>query len=705
MKLGKALLDPSSVALIGASDDASKTTARPLRFMIEQGFKGRSYPINPRRKTVLGIRSFPSLAALPEVPEFVFILTGTATVIDTVRQCGELGVSVVCVLAGGFSEEGYEGVERQNELLQVARHCGVRVLGPNSIGVVNPRNGFFATANAAFAEPQVPTGTTFVASQSGSVIGALMTRAKAVGIGFAGLVSTGGEVDLSLGEICEATLDDPGISSYALFIESLENARSLARFAALAAERGKGVSVLKLGRSDAAAQLSVSHTGALAGADDEADAFFAACGFVRVDTFEALVESTPLHGVLPMLPLGNKPRVGVITSTGGGAAVLVDQLEMRGVTVVKPSELVFAEFAENGIDVGHNLIVDLTLAGTRHDKVLAALGAMQRSGEFDFIVFVIGSSARLNPDLAVRAIAESVGGDTPVGAWALPDALESLKLLHSAGVPAFRTPESCADALAGLLARSGVQTEALEQFRTIDAGEITEVLDEVASAAVLDAVGVCVPRSWVLSREAEKVIPADAYPVVVKALSADLPHKSDAGAVILNVRSEDDLDAACNRILTNVAAYDADIHVDRFLVQEMITDGILELLVGYRVSETVGPLVVVAAGGVNVELYRDSAVRLAPVTRQVAVEMLAEVRAIALAQGYRNGPIGDVDSLVDTVVAISQLADQAPDVIEAEVNPLVIRPKGSGVFALDALVRLRGSSPDKQRSSTTPNPN
>jgi succinyl-CoA synthetase beta subunit len=198
------------------------------------------------------------------------------------------------------------------------------------------------------------------------------------------------------------------------------------------------------------------------------------------------------------------------------------------------------------------------------------------------------------------------------------------------------------------------------------------------------------------------VIPADAYPVVVKALSADLPHKSDAGAVILNVQSQGDLDAACDRIFTNVAAYDADVTVDRFLVQEMVTDGILELLVGYRVSETVGPLVVVAAGGVNVELYRDSAVRLAPVTSQVAAEMVSEVRAIVLAQGYRNGPIGDVDSLVETVVALSQLAVQAPDVIEAEVNPLVIRPQGNGVFALDALVRRRGLSPNKQLQSHNP---
>lgn len=685
--LGKALLAPASVALVGASDTPGKTTARPLQFMLEAGFEGRVYPINPARERVMGLPAYASLRALPEVPDFVFVMTGTDKVIDTVRECGELGVSVVCVLAGGFGEDGAAGMERQKELVRVARQSGVRLVGPNSIGVVNPRNGFLATANAAFGEPAVPTGSVFVASQSGSVIGALMTRAKEVGIGFAGLVSTGSEVDLTLGEICEATLDDPGIHSYALFLESLENAPSLARFALLAASRGKGVSVLKLGRSEAAAQLSVSHTGALAGADDEADAFFRACGFVRVDVFEALVESTPLLRLLPPLRDGRTPRAGVITSTGGGAAVLVDQLEMRGVSVAKPSAEVFARLEAAGIDVIENVIVDLTLAGTRHDKVAAALDVLQSSGEFDVIVFVIGSSARLNPDLAVQAIADSVSGLTPVCAWAVPDALESLRLLQRAGVPAFRTPESCADSLAGALLRDAPQTSALTGFRRT-ADEDAEVLDEVESARVLSRIDLAAPRHWVRTAS-DLSVPSDAYPVVAKALSASLPHKSDAGAVVLNIENEQELAQACQLIVENVSEYDADVRVERFLVQEMIGGGVIETLIGYRVSDLVGPVVVLAAGGVNVEIYRDSSLRLAPVTKAVAQDMVDEVKALALARGYREAVAGDVDALADAIVAVSMLALDAPDVLEAEMNPVLVRPEGEGVIALDSLVRRR----------------
>ena len=687
-ELGRVLLAPSSVALVGASDTPGKTTARPLQFMLDAGFEGRIYPINPARERVMGLPAYASLRSLPEVPEFAFVMTGTDKVIDTVRECGEVGVSVVCVLAGGFGEDGAAGIERQNELVRVARQSGVRLIGPNSIGVVNPRNGFLATANAAFGEPAIPTGSVFVASQSGSVIGALMTRAKEVGIGFAGLVSTGSEIDLTLGEICESTLDDPGIHSYALFLESLENAPSLARFALLAASRGKGVSVLKLGRSDVAAQLSVSHTGALAGADDEADAFFRACGFVRVDVFEALVESTPLHRLVSPRDDGRAPRAGVITSTGGGAAVLVDQLEMRGVSVAKPSAEVFARLKAAEIDVIETVIVELTLAGTRHDKVAAALDVLQSSGEFDVVVFVIGSSARLNPDLAVQAIADSVGGPTPVCAWAVPDALESLRLLQRAGVPAFRTPESCADSLAGALLRAAPQTSALTGFRRASGDEDAEVLDEVESARVLSRVDLAMPRHWVRTSD-DLGVPSDAYPVVAKALSASLPHKSDAGAVVLGIENEEELAQACRRIVANVAEYDASVRVERFLVQEMIGGGVMETLIGYRVSDVVGPVVVLAAGGVNVEIYRDSSLRLAPVTKSVAQDMVDEVKALAIARGYRGAAAGDVDALADAIVAVSMLASDEPDVLEAEMNPVLVRPDGEGVIALDSLVRQR----------------
>ena len=281
--LRQALLSPRSVALIGQSDDPGKTTGRPLKFLREAGYRGTVYPVNPRRDTVMGERAWKSVSQLPEVPDHAYIVVGTDFVIDAVAECGKAGVKVATILAAGFSETGADGLAREQRLRQVAAETGIRLIGPSSLGVVNLREGVMLTANAAFAEPDIPVGRIFFASHSGTMIGALMSRGKQKGVGFAGLVSIGNEVDLSIGEICLSTLDDPDIDSYLLFLESIRNAAVLREFALGAAARGKPVVGYKLGRSAAAREVAVTHTGALAGEDDVASAFLADCGIARVE--------------------------------------------------------------------------------------------------------------------------------------------------------------------------------------------------------------------------------------------------------------------------------------------------------------------------------------------------------------------------------------------------------------------------------------
>jgi len=223
--LRQALLSPRSVALVGASDDATKTASRPLRYLRQAGFAGRIYPVNPRRDTVLGERAWPSIAALPEVPDHAYILSPTETVVAAIEECGRAGVPVATILASGFGETGPEGVAREQKLQEIVARTGIRLIGPSSLGVVNVHEHLVLTANAAFAEPDLPVGGTFVASHSGSMIGALVSRGKARGVGFAGLVSVGNEVDLSIGELCAATLDDPSITGYLLYYAGSEETR------------------------------------------------------------------------------------------------------------------------------------------------------------------------------------------------------------------------------------------------------------------------------------------------------------------------------------------------------------------------------------------------------------------------------------------------------------------------------------------------
>jgi len=737
-ELAQYLLAPRSVAIVGQSNDAGKTAGRPLKYLRQAGYAGRLYPINPARDTVLGERAWPSLAALPEVPEHVYVVAPTEPSIEAVAEAGRLGVKVATLLADGFAEAGPQGDARVAKLRAICAETGIRVVGPSSLGVVDLRSKALITANAAFDETELPAGRIFAASHSGSMIGALLSRGKARGIGFAGLVSVGNEVDLSLGEICALTLDDPGIDGYMLFLETMRNTAALRHFAMAASERGKPILAYKLGRSAAARELAVTHTGALAGEDDIADAFLAACGIARAETLEGLLEGLPLLQRMPAANATRRMAVGVVTTTGGGATTAIDPLAMRGITIASPSADTLTRLKAAGIDIKPARLVDLTLTGTRYDVMKAALDILTTAPEFDLILCVVGSSARFYPELAVRPIVDSAG--KPIAAYLVPDAPQALAMLSRAGVPNFRTPEACADAIAAALRRrkpvapppqrdlsTGVATGRATSFPPPLRGRDREggptdsesgttplptpppqggreqaefaatavpsngsqehrgahLIDELAAYELLGKRGLTCAPSLALDADltTAPALPF-AYPVVVKALSAQLAHKSDAGGVVLNVADGAALVAACQRIRANVAAHGHDIA--RVLVQPMIS-GVGEVLIGYRVDPDVGPLLMVAMGGTFTEIYRDRSLRLAPVDLATAREMIAEVRGLATLKGFRGKPAGDLDALAQAIVALSQLADDAL-VFEAEINPLIV--KTEGVVAVDAVVWL-----------------
>ena len=675
----QALLRPRSVAIIGASDDAAKTASRPLRFLRAAGWAGRAFPV-ARRPTVMGERAFPSLDELPERPDHAFVLLPTDGAMAAVADCVRLGIPAVTVLAGGFSESGAEGAAREAALRATLAGSGTRLLGPNSIGLANLHDGLVLTANAAFAEAPLPKGGLFVASQSGSMIGALLSRGKARGLGFSGLVSVGAEVDLDVGSVCMAGLEDGRTEAFILFLETLRGAGNLRAFAREAARRGVPVAAYKLGRSAEAAELAQSHTGALAGEDDLAEQFLRDCGIARLDTLEGLLEAPALLRRLPIRPSGRAPRVGVVTTTGGGAAMVVDQLGIRGVRTEAPSPATAAALRAAGVEAEGGRILDLTLAGTRPAVMRAALDTLLASGEFDLVVAVVGSSARFNPELAVQPVAEAAaphpsgGALHALAAFCVPEAPEALALLGGAGVPAFRTPEACADAIAAAFRRRPPRDDAPPAAAP---GE-GRMLDERAGYALL---GLPHPPCAVLG---EGALPP--FPVVAKALHAAILHKTDIGGVALRLADEAALHAAAARIREGVARHRPELGTVPILVQSMAT-GLGEVLLGFRRDPHLGPIILLAAGGTLTEVLRDRAVRLAPVTPAAAEEMIGEVRALRALEGHRGRPRGDMAALAEALVRLSRLAER-PEVLEAEVNPLLVLEEGRGVLAVDAVVRV-----------------
>lgn len=687
-ELRRALLRPSRIALVGASSHPDKASSRPARFLRSADYPVTVSLVNRTAASTEAAPVYRSLLDLPAAPDHVFIMTPTPGVLETVEQCGELGVRVATILSGGFAEDGPAGVVRQQQLLQSARRSGVRLLGPNSLGLVNLHNGLRLTGNAVFADDSFPVGGTFVASQSGSLIGALASRGAAKNVGFAALVSVGGEADLSIGEVCSLTLDDDTVTSYALFLESIRHGDELAAFADAAAARGKPVVAYKLGASEVGARLALSHTGNLAGEDDVADAFLRDHGVARARTLDGLLEGASLARRVPVRSAGHdRQRVAVVATTGGGAAMLVDQLSLREVEVLAPSEATHARLIERGVEVARSSIVDLTLAGTRYETMKSALDVLLEAPEFDLVIAVVGSSARTRADLAVAPIVDSTHADRPLAVFLVPEAPAAAELLRTAAVPTFTSPETCADVTAAALRRRRRTVGALPRRPVAQPDAAVSRLDEAASYERLRKVGiVCAPH---VARPVDAPTTAEdlsalRFPVVVKLLSATVTHKSDLGGVVLGVPTPAEVGRVAQRMRSDLAGHG--VHADRVLVQQMVS-GIGEFLVGYRVDPEVGPIVLLAAGGLHAELHRDRSVRLAPVDRACAADMVDELVSARLLDGFRNQPPGDRCALEHAVVALSQLAHD-DTIVEAEVNPLVVHEEGRGVTAVDAVVSI-----------------
>lgn len=692
--LARALFNPQRIALVGASGDPAKNTARPQRFMRRHGFAGTLLPINPGRREILGEPAWPSLSEAPGPIDHAFVMTPSDTVIDIVRECGRLQVPVATIFSDGFAERGEDGRRLQEALVAAAREGGVRLVGPNALGVIDTHANSPLTCNAAFETDTLIRGNLGIVSQSGSMLGAVLSRAQARGFGFSRMVSVGNECDLGVGELAAMMVEDPHTQAILLFLETLRDAPVLAQAARRAHAAGKPVIAYKLGRSDIGRELAASHTGAMTGADDVAAAFFRAHGIVRVDTLEGLLEAAQLMVRFPPArrPAGGGRRVSVVTTTGGGAATVVDRLGLAGITLAPPTQAVVDDLARQRIHVGHSPLIDLTLAGTKKEIYAAVLEALLGSDHCDAVLAVVGSSAQFHPQLAVEPI---VGASPrkPLIAFIAPAADTSLDLLRQGGVPAFRTPESCADAI-----RAWFDWTAPEDAQVGDETGVSAAagvlaacpdgaLDERRSAAVFAALGIPPAPGEVLT-DPQQACSLE-FPVVAKVLSPDVLHKTDAGGVVLRIPDARALREAAAGILERVARAHPGARIEGVLVQRM-ESGLAEVILGYRHDPQVGPVVIVGAGGTLAEIYRDYAIRCAPVTVAQAAAMIDEVRALALVRGYRGMPPGDVAALAEAIAAFSALARlPGQPVAEAEINPLLVREAGRGVVAVDGLLVRR----------------
>jgi acetate---CoA ligase (ADP-forming) len=693
------LFHPRGIAIIGASADITRIGSHPLKALKNAGYAGGVYPINPRYPELHGLKCYPDAMSVPKPCELAVVAVPAPGVVQAIRDCGKAGIPFAVVLTAGFRESGPEGRKLEEELKRALSETGVRIVGPNCQGMLSVEARVWAAFGSVSDETELKAGAVSCAFQSGGFGYAIVNLAEAQGVGFRYCVSSGNEVDITTPELLSAFLDDPGTSLAFAYLEGTPDARRLLDLGAKSLRTGKPVLIWKAGTTDAGIKAAASHTANMTGSYDLYRAAMRQCGLIEVDDVEPIVD------IAKLFAQGREPAgstIGVLSISGGSGVVFADAAVRGGLTLppfapqtlAKMRELVPAFGSpENPADITAAVFSDATLFSRTLEVVLEDPG-------LDQLAILLASISGPRADHSAEVIAAAAAKTRkPVHvAWSGRHAKseKAVKVLEAAGVPFVTTPVRLARA-AAVLARFAADRRRLLPRKapsapkpaavTLPVGAVT--LNEAESKAVLRAFGVpAANEAFVASGEdVEKAAGHLQAPFAVKVVSRDVPHKTEAGGVRLGVGRES-LAEAARAVADNAHKAVPGAKIDGVLVSEMAQG--LETLIGVINDPAFGPVVALGLGGVLTEVLKDVTYRVAPFDLETAREMIAELRAAKLFEGYRGKPAADKEALARALVAVSGMAMAlAPRLKELDINPVFVRPAGQGVVAADALVVLK----------------
>jgi acetyl coenzyme A synthetase (ADP forming)-like protein len=692
------VFSPQSVAVIGASRTPGTIGYQIVHNLLRHGFQGVVYPVNPKAKSVHSIPAYPSVSDIPGPVDLAVIVVPKDLVPHVVDECGEKGIEALVVITAGFKEVGGAGVLRERALMEQVRRHGMRLVGPNCMGVLNTHPA--VSMNATFAPSMPPAGALSFLSQSGAIGVTILDYAAEYGIGIHHFASVGNKPDVSGNDLLEFWEDDPDTRVILMYLEHFGNPRKFTR-TARRVSRKKPIIVVKAGRTKAGARAASSHTGALAGAEIATDALLAQCGVLRANSVEELFDMAMGFGHLP-IPEGN--RVAIVTNAGGPGIMIADACESAGLDIVELSPDIQARLREvfpdeasvrNPVDMvasatheSYRVALEIVLQDPRVDAAIAAfvppLGVRQKD-----VAESIVAAAKSRPETPVLAVL--------MGREGLPQGrLE----LQASGIPAYIFPESAARALAAMhryrMWRD--RPDAPPRSFEVDRGAVTEILESVRAqgrehlserealrvfgAYGIPTIGYRVARSAEEARAAAEEL---GYPVVVKVMSPDVIHKSDIGGVKVDLRSAEEVEAAFEQVTESVASAQPDALVEGVLVEEFVKGG-RETIIGVAQDPSFGPILMFGLGGIYVEGIRDVVFRVHPVTQDDARGMVRSIRGTKILEGLRGEPGVDFDALSEVVERVSQLVGDHPTIEEMDVNPFLAFEDGG--VAVDARIRI-----------------
>lgn len=695
---------PKSVAIVGASEREDSVGYRLLLNMQQAGFAGNLYPVNNKRESLLGLKAYADLIAIPEVVELVVIATPAATVPGIVHQCGEKGVTSVIIITAGFGELGEEGKRLQQEVLAIAHHYNIRFIGPNCLGVIRPSGNL----NATFADGIVKDGNLALLSQSGAICTAILDWAESQDIGFSTVVSMGGAADIDFGEVLDYLATDNQTTGILMYVEGIQDAR---RFLSglKAAARLKPVILIKSGRHEAGCKAAMSHTGAMVGGDSVFDAAIARAGVVRVYSINELFSAAR---VLANNYVVNNDRLAIITNAGGPGVMSTDRIEDVGVKL--------AELSADSIEALNKVLpthwshanpVDI-LGDASAERYQQALEICLNDEQIDGILVILTPQAMTHPERVAQCIID--GAQTtnkPVlASWTGGvRVLEGRKLFANSKVAHFSTPEVAVDAFS-FLAKYHQNQILLKQIPSpFDAqaiadvagarliietvlAEARQILTAQESKAILAAFHIPTNPTIKVASAMDAMVAAETlgFPVVLKINMTEFSHKSDIGGVRLNINSVQEVSRHFLEMETAIKQSYPDINTVGMTVEPMFhSSSGREILIGVVRDPVFGPAISVGLGGTMVEILKDNAVALPPLNAYMVEQMLAKTKAAKYLQRFRQMPAANNQALTDVLLKISSLVSELPEILELDINPLIVDEHGA--IAVDARIKVQTS--------------
>ncbi|MDF1726237.1 MAG: acetate--CoA ligase family protein [Sulfitobacter sp.] len=687
-----AIFQPRSIAVIGASSDPHKTGGRPIHMLKRHGFAGAVYPVNPKSDEIQGLKAYRTLEDLPEVPDLILVLVPGAAAVSVLRTAADRGVGAAIVLSAGFAENGPDGVALQYEVTEIAGKSGMRIVGPNCLGSVSVRERAIGTFSISMEKDMPDVGGISIVSQSGNIGSGALSLLGESGAGVARFIATGNEADVQASDALAWLANDPETKVILLALETCRDGARLTAGLQAARDAGKPVIALKIGTSEAGQKAALSHTGGLAGSDRVFDAVFSRYGAVRVHSLEELVQVGAAVEAIGSRKVGPVPSAAMVAASGGFGVMMADAAAANGVAVNPLAAASQARIKEQLPLASATNPIDATAQMSANPDILenlveAALDDPE-NGTVCLMLALGMKSARLRGifSQALQQIMDRHPDRTIVACISGPQ--DAIRDLRAMGIACFPTIDA---------AMSGIS--ALSYLERSGAGDVAETIDraplssdawrnEVTAKEALRAAGLPFTADVVATTADEAGAAADRIggALAMKVLSPDIQHKSDIGGVELGIDGGPAARAAFERIMHAAGQNAPKAQIDGVVISPM-TSGGTELILGTTNDVTFGPVVMVGLGGIFAEIFEDTALDLAPVTKPQAETMVRKLKAFALLDGARGRAPGDMDALTDAIVALSRFAVRhAEEVAEIDINPLLVRAQGQGCVALDALI-------------------